>query len=192
MRVTDPRCPLTMTHHDTSVLPPTTLDVSDLIDAPGESREVHVRAPVPSGFEIPLTVFGEAIVVVGVLESLVDGILLRGEISVHVQQQCVACLEQANDHQVTIDVAELFTDPADADDDDEVDTGYEISDGTLDIEIAVRDALAVGVSRSPHCREDCAGLCPSCGINRNRLTCSCDADDFDDRWAALADLKLDN
>lgn len=181
-----------MTHHDAPVLPPTTLDVSDLIDAPGERREVHVRAPVPAGFEIPLTSFGEHVVVSGVLESLVDGILLRGEVSVDVHQQCVACLEKANDRQVTIDVAELFTDPAATDDADEVDTGYEISGGKIDIEIAVRDALAVGVSRSPHCREDCAGLCPSCGINRNRQTCSCDADDFDDRWAALADLKLDN
>lgn len=35
------------------------------------------------------------------------------------------------------------------------------------------------------CCDDCKGICPVCGENRNRVACSCQAAVFDDRWAAL-------
>ncbi len=39
------------------------------------------------------------------------------------------------------------------------------------------------------CDDDCAGLCPTCGANRNRATpCECPPE-VDPRWQALADLK---
>jgi uncharacterized protein len=39
------------------------------------------------------------------------------------------------------------------------------------------------------CREDCKGICPECGIDRNTGECSCVADDIDPRWAALKNFK---
>jgi uncharacterized protein len=41
------------------------------------------------------------------------------------------------------------------------------------------------------CRDDCAGICPVCGIDRNAGTCDCDTTVRDDRWAALDGLQLD-
>lgn len=39
------------------------------------------------------------------------------------------------------------------------------------------------------CDENCAGLCPTCGANRNRAAaCECPPE-VDPRWLALADLK---
>ena len=39
------------------------------------------------------------------------------------------------------------------------------------------------------CSEDCAGLCPSCGANRNLVEeCGCEPE-IDPRWSALAALK---
>lgn len=39
------------------------------------------------------------------------------------------------------------------------------------------------------CDENCAGLCPTCGANRNRaVACECPPE-VDPRWQALADLK---
>lgn len=40
------------------------------------------------------------------------------------------------------------------------------------------------------CKEDCKGLCPVCGINRNEKECSCEDDDIDPRLAVLNDLKF--
>ena len=39
------------------------------------------------------------------------------------------------------------------------------------------------------CREDCKGLCPQCGIDRNTDTCNCEKP-IDPRLAALKGLKL--
>ncbi len=43
----------------------------------------------------------------------------------------------------------------------------------------------------PLCDEDCKGLCPRCGINRNTETCSCDlSEDRASPWAKLAQLRV--
>ncbi|MEE0776702.1 MAG: DUF177 domain-containing protein, partial [Bacillota bacterium] len=42
------------------------------------------------------------------------------------------------------------------------------------------------------CREDCKGLCPSCGQNLNNKECSCDKSPIDPRLAVLADLLKEN
>jgi uncharacterized protein len=42
---------------------------------------------------------------------------------------------------------------------------------------------------APVCRQDCAGLCPTCGIDRNVATCDCLVAVADPRWDALSQLK---
>lgn len=39
------------------------------------------------------------------------------------------------------------------------------------------------------CREDCRGLCPLCGADRNKEQCSCRQEEVDPRWAALQKIK---
>jgi uncharacterized protein len=41
---------------------------------------------------------------------------------------------------------------------------------------------------APLCRDDCAGLCPQCGANRNEGDCGCVAP-RDPRWANLDVLR---
>jgi uncharacterized protein len=41
----------------------------------------------------------------------------------------------------------------------------------------------------PLCRDDCAGLCPQCGTNRNTGTCTCAAELEDPRLAPLRGLR---
>jgi uncharacterized protein len=38
------------------------------------------------------------------------------------------------------------------------------------------------------CKDDCAGLCPSCGTNLNRCVCDCSVEETDPRWDALRNL----
>jgi len=38
------------------------------------------------------------------------------------------------------------------------------------------------------CREDCKGICPFCGANRNEVACECHIKPADDRWRALEKL----
>jgi len=43
----------------------------------------------------------------------------------------------------------------------------------LDLTEAIRQYGLLAMPMKPLCREDCAGLCPSCGHNLNQGTCSC-------------------
>jgi len=51
------------------------------------------------------------------------------------------------------------------------------------------EQLQLNIPMKPLCRPDCLGLCPICGIDRNRGTCACAEASPDPRWAALASLK---
>jgi uncharacterized protein len=43
----------------------------------------------------------------------------------------------------------------------------------LDLGNVVREQLFLSLPMSRVCQESCQGLCPSCGINRNRGKCAC-------------------
>lgn len=47
------------------------------------------------------------------------------------------------------------------------------SGDTVDLETLVREQIILMVPLKPLCRENCRGLCQSCGANLNRDTCSC-------------------
>jgi uncharacterized protein len=55
----------------------------------------------------------------------------------------------------------------------------------------VREQVLLAVPRYVLCREDCRGLCPTCGTNWNAAECECVTDEVDGRWAPLRRLKTD-
>lgn len=59
----------------------------------------------------------------------------------------------------------------------------------VDLEPLLREQFVLAVPFAPLCREDCAGLCPQCGTNKNTGACQCEAP-IDPRLAALKGLKL--
>ena len=59
----------------------------------------------------------------------------------------------------------------------------------VDLEPLLREQFVLAIPYAPLCREDCAGLCPQCGIDRNTATCTCEKP-IDPRLAALKGLKL--
>lgn len=59
----------------------------------------------------------------------------------------------------------------------------------VDLEPLFREEFVLAVPYAPLCREDCQGLCPQCGIDRNSGTCTCEKP-IDPRLAALKGLKL--
>jgi uncharacterized protein len=59
----------------------------------------------------------------------------------------------------------------------------------VDLEPLFREEFVLAIPYAPLCREDCQGLCPQCGIDRNSGTCTCEKP-IDPRLAALKGLKL--
>lgn len=68
-----------------------------------------------------------------------------------------------------------------------------IENGAARIEIdrQVRDRLFLETERFPVCREECAGICPVCGTNRNEEECDCVVETVDARWSALENLDFE-
>jgi uncharacterized protein len=62
------------------------------------------------------------------------------------------------------------------------------TDLRADITHIVNQTLVLATSIKPICSEECKGLCPSCGANRNVAPCDCSRKRIDGRWAGLADL----
>ncbi len=58
----------------------------------------------------------------------------------------------------------------------------------VDLDPYVHEAVVLGAPMIVLCREDCRGLCPMCGVNLNRETCTC-RPGGDSRWDALHKLS---
>jgi len=58
----------------------------------------------------------------------------------------------------------------------------------LDADKLVIDEIVVALPTKILCKEDCKGLCPTCGQNLNEGTCGCTNENPDPRMAAIADI----
>ncbi len=61
----------------------------------------------------------------------------------------------------------------------------------LDMRAAVRESWLLTAPAFVECRENCKGLCVSCGTNLNDSTCDCASTKTDKRWDALLKHKSD-
>jgi uncharacterized protein len=70
----------------------------------------------------------------------------------------------------------------------ETEIGYYQGD-SLALEDVLREQVLLSLPVRTLCNEDCKGLCPRCGANRNNQPCTCDVGPSDPRWEALAGLR---
>lgn len=68
----------------------------------------------------------------------------------------------------------------------------EYSGDEIDLEQMMREQFYLALPMKPLCAPDCKGLCPVCGKNRNRETCSCESTWVDPRFEVLRNLKKGN
>lgn len=74
----------------------------------------------------------------------------------------------------------------------EEDEIYSYEGDRLSLDKAVADGLFLALPSVSVCREDCKGLCPVCGIDRNKATCTCEQGEPEGPFAALAGLKFED
>jgi len=72
----------------------------------------------------------------------------------------------------------------------EAEMSVSVFDGdALDVDEIVKEQILLAVPTRMLCREDCKGICPQCGTDRNTGECNCETKEIDPRWAALKNLK---
>ena len=127
-----------------------------------------------------------------------DGFAVTGSASATVRLSCDRCLE---DYEVEL-IADLSYDYYREGSSVEEPLRDERSEGerldslmfrgdTIDILEQVREALLLLIPHKKICREQCQGICPICGCNRNLESCDCDTTVLDPRLADLAELLED-
>jgi len=62
-------------------------------------------------------------------------------------------------------------------------------DGRADLGEIAREQVYLNLPLKPVCRPRCRGLCPTCGVNRNRIECDCGEESVDPRLAPLLEFK---
>ena len=58
----------------------------------------------------------------------------------------------------------------------------------LELNDILQEQVLLALPLQRVCREDCQGICPICGQNRNETECDCRTQIRDERWSALRNL----
>lgn len=160
------------------------IDIRDLLSPPGASRTVRVTESIPGlGTELVAVPEDQRIDAELLLEGVVEGVLVSGAVSGTMSMSCARCLK-AFQSDFRFDVQELFVPGAEAGDDE-----YPVTEGAIDVEPMIRDAVVLSMPFAPMCRPDCLGLCERCGGDRNLGECVCEPE-VDPRWGPLAGIDL--
>ncbi|OPX97714.1 MAG: hypothetical protein A4E62_01207 [Syntrophorhabdus sp. PtaU1.Bin002] len=149
-------------------------DIDDEFVARGEMdtsvfsdlEENHVSLASPVGFELKVRKAG-------------DRVRIEGPIRCVMTVTCARCLDEFSypmDGYLDVELAPSTSAPQATEFElrgDDLDIYYYEGD-EIEIDPFVYDEVLLNVPTRPLCREDCAGLCQTCGKNRNYEACSCD------------------
>jgi DUF177 domain-containing protein len=112
------------------------------------------------------------------LDRTGDLVSVRGRVRSSARLQCVRCLSTF-ELPLVVDLA-VVADRAGGrvrlEEELEADDYMLFHDGRqLDLREQARESLLLELPITPHCREDCRGLCPRCGADLNLGACGCPA-----------------
>ena len=160
-------------------------DIREYGHRAGGSKEVVEEVPAPEG--IGNDVIGvptESPIRLDLrIEGVGDGVLATGVAEVELRGECARCLTEI-EASAEIDLQELFLFPGTDPDDTEA---GRVEGELIDLEPVLRDSAMLDLPFIPLCRTDCAGLCPTCGVNLNDDPDHDHGEAIDPRWADLAD-----
>jgi uncharacterized protein len=120
-----------------------------------------------------------------------DDVIVAGEIDSTVPVACGRCLEEFPVKARAVVDVRFIPRPPQGDrvelGSDDLDLDF-YSGGEIDLTGLVRSETALALPMRPLCRDDCRGLCPVCGGNRNLVACACPERMPDPRLAVLKDV----
>jgi uncharacterized protein len=162
------------------------LDLHDIIEVPGgqkpfrcELDRERLSFPALVSFHGPVTASGAVKNTAGILE-------LTADVEADMTVRCDRCSAEFPQKLAWPVTATLKADP---DEDDYADLFPLEGDG-VDVSDVLETCFILGMDLKFLCRDDCKGLCPTCGKNLNDGPCGC-GKQTDPRMAALAQLLDD-
>lgn len=158
---------------------PFIVNVADLRRTPGQRRTERVVAPVRWGVELSRTLPDPPLRAELVLEGISGGIMVTGKVGFTALDRCHRCLTEWEEVR-EIALAELFALDGSTD--------YPVSGDTIDLEPMLLDAVVLSLPLLQLCRDDCAGLCATCGADLNTEDCPGHDESSGSPFSVLRDL----
>lgn len=110
--------------------------------------------------------------------------LLGGELAAEGEAVCSRCLGEFELRwAVPVEIVVLLDETSDEGEGDSL--VLHQGRGELDLAAPLRESAILALPQAPLCSEECRGLCPRCGVDRNVENCTCVEDDTDPRWDGL-------
>ncbi|MBO8126708.1 MAG: DUF177 domain-containing protein [Firmicutes bacterium] len=177
------------------------VDISDIVGVKAASLDFDLSVErLPLVFPFAVSGFVDPVKVKGRVTNTGKYFLVQGKIETRLAVECGRCL-QPFEYPVELEFEAEFQKAKSKQGDvaresqdrqfNEEGSVYTYEGNTLDLTKVVEDELTVGLPMKMLCREDCKGLCSSCGQNLNEGQCDCVDDSIDPRMEVLRSL-LDN
>lgn len=119
---------------------------------------------------------------------------VEGTIKAAIELECARCLQKIDkSSEIPFKAAfvapENYTQAKEAElNADDLDVSI-LEGNTIDTTELVREQILLNLPEQVFCSEDCKGLCPQCGANRNLINCNCLENEVDPRWSALKNFR---
>lgn len=103
-----------------------------------------------------------------------DGVVAIGSVDAAFAAECSRCLAPFT-LELTGEVEGFYTTPEKAEELSEDQEWEPLGDGIIDLSHAIESAIRIELPFAPLHAEDCEGICPTCGCDRNEVQCECGA-----------------
>ena len=165
------------------------MDVSRALKSPGQVFPFEATVEIePLEYLADPLEFHEVRVRGELLGAGNDRVSLRAEVEATADTRCSRCLEPVS-FPMKAEMDAVYDRQPDPEDPDL----YSFEASTIELTDSVRDALLLNMPMRVLCREDCRGLCPVCGINLNKGTCTCqEGAEVTNPFSALKNIVLND
>lgn len=159
------------------------LDLRDMIHRPGAVKDFAYELDLSKVRHFRERPFSRLVKVSGVVRNAAGALELVGAAETVLDVVCDRCLKPIT-VELHVSVETLLAEELEGEENDEI---VLLDKGTVELDEIFSTACILDLDSKHLCREDCKGLCPTCGKDLNEGPCGC-GKELDPRLAVLAKL----
>lgn len=159
------------------------LDLRHIIHIPGAHEDFAYELDLSEVKSFGEKPFARPVQVSGTVRNMAGALELTGKARTVLDTQCDRCLKPLA-LEMEVPVETLLAEELADEESDEI---VLLENGQVDLDEIFATACILALEPKHLCKEDCKGLCPTCGADLNRGPCGCKKE-LDPRLAVLAKL----
>jgi len=118
---------------------------------------------------------------------------IKGDLHTRVAILCGRCLKEVQ-LPIDVDFAERFAGTVSWRNEEHHELSQEdldlgLVDEAIELDDLVKEEILLALPGHVLCNENCKGICPNCGADRNAVDCGCESEQVDSRWEKLKELR---